>query len=421
MAAISIQRIHRLPDTVINQIAAGEVIERPVSVVKELLENSLDAGARHLTIEVAGGGGRMIRVMDDGHGIHEEDLRLAVDRHTTSKLSRAEDLARIGTLGFRGEALSSIAAVSRLILTTRQEGTEHGWMASLAAGDSTPVIKPAPHPVGTTVEVRDLFYNTPARRKFLRSEQSEFLHIQELVGLQGHHDLCPGPGNPERKEESDKNEGCVSLQRGTSRGKSSRSRGPQDTPFSAGGNGLVHGRRTCCRGKARLQSRARAFSVGTDCCRVGGMHGTSPSERGWRFRLHEVIFEADTSAGRAFDLLLLVTILLSIAAVLLESVNGIRTRYGPELRAAEWAFTLLFSIEYVLRLLSVRQPRHYVRSFFGIVDLMAVLPTYLSVILPGSQSLLVIRALRLLRIFRILSRDGHDADARFCKYCGAAL
>jgi len=181
MAAISIQRIHRLPDTVINQIAAGEVIERPVSVVKELLENSLDAGARHLTIEVAGGGGRMIRVMDDGHGIHEEDLRLAVDRHTTSKLARAEDLARIGTLGFRGEALSSIAAVSRLILTTRQEGTEHGWMASLAAGDSTPVIKPAPHPVGTTVEVRDLFYNTPARRKFLRSEQSEFLHIQELV------------------------------------------------------------------------------------------------------------------------------------------------------------------------------------------------------------------------------------------------
>ncbi|MGH8120197.1 MAG: DNA mismatch repair endonuclease MutL, partial [Gammaproteobacteria bacterium] len=181
MAASTISRIHRLPETVINQIAAGEVIERPVSVVKELLENSLDAGARHLTIEVAGGGGRLIRVVDDGHGIHADDLGVAIDRHTTSKLSRPEDLARIGTLGFRGEALSSIAAVSRMTLISRQAGSEHGWKISLAADGSAHTIKPAPHPVGTTVEIRDLFYNTPARRKFLRSDHSEFLQIQELV------------------------------------------------------------------------------------------------------------------------------------------------------------------------------------------------------------------------------------------------
>jgi len=150
-------------------------------VVKELLENSLDAGARHLTIEVAGGGGRMIRVVDDGFGIHADDLQLAFDRHSTSKLTRAEDLARIGTLGFRGEALSSIAAVSKMKLTSRQAGSQHGWAISLTADAGTPAVKPAPHPVGTTVEVRDLFYNLPARRKFLRSDQSEFLHIQELV------------------------------------------------------------------------------------------------------------------------------------------------------------------------------------------------------------------------------------------------
>lgn len=181
MTAVPTPRIHRLPDAVINQIAAGEVIERPVSVVKELLENSLDAGARHITIEVRGGGGRLIRVVDDGYGIHPDDLRLAIDRHTTNKLTRAEDLARIGTLGFRGEALSSMAAVSRLTLTSRQAESPHGWTISSAGTSDTPVSKPAPHPVGTTVAVRDLFYNTPARRKFLRSDKSEFLHVQELV------------------------------------------------------------------------------------------------------------------------------------------------------------------------------------------------------------------------------------------------
>src|SRR3990172_8589304 len=181
MAAVPPQPIPRPPDAVISQIAAGEVIERPVSVVKELLENSLDAGARHITVEVRGGGGRLIRVVDDGYGIHPDDLRLAIDRHTTNKLTRAEDLARIGTLGFRGEALSSIAAVSRLTLTSRQAESQHGWTISSAGTSDTPVIKPAPHPVGTTVAVEALFYNTPARRKFLRSDKSEFLHVQELV------------------------------------------------------------------------------------------------------------------------------------------------------------------------------------------------------------------------------------------------
>ena len=181
MASVPIQRIHRLPDAVINQIAAGEVIERPVSVVKELLENSLDAGARHITVDVRGGGGRLIRVVDDGYGIHPDDLRLAIDRHTTNKLTRAEDLARIGTLGFRGEALSSMAAVSRVTLTSRQAESQHGWTVIAAGTDDTPDIKPAAHPVGTTVEVRDLFYNTPARKKFLRSDKSEFMHVQELV------------------------------------------------------------------------------------------------------------------------------------------------------------------------------------------------------------------------------------------------
>jgi DNA mismatch repair protein MutL len=181
MAAVPSQRIHRLPEAVINQIAAGEVIERPVSVVKELLENSIDAGAGRITVEVRGGGGRLIRVTDDGCGIHPEDLQLAIDRHTTSKLSRAEDLVRIGTLGFRGEALSSIAAVSRLTLTSRQAGAPHGWKVDPADTGELTVIRPAPHAVGTTVEVRDLFYNTPARRKFLRSDKTEFIHIQDLV------------------------------------------------------------------------------------------------------------------------------------------------------------------------------------------------------------------------------------------------
>lgn len=177
----SIHRIHKLPDALINKIAAGEVIERPASVVKELLENSLDAGATRINIDIGNGGSRLIRVEDNGHGIHPDDLELAIDRHTTSKLHDDTDLWRIKTLGFRGEALSSIASVSRFTLTSRQYGADHGWLVNFSGKSTESSIQPAAHPVGTTVEVRDLFYNTPARRKFLRSERTEFIHIQELV------------------------------------------------------------------------------------------------------------------------------------------------------------------------------------------------------------------------------------------------
>ncbi|MBI4005471.1 MAG: DNA mismatch repair endonuclease MutL [Gammaproteobacteria bacterium] len=177
----SVQRIHKLPETLVNQIAAGEVIERPASVVKELLENSLDANATNITIEIKRGGSRLIRIQDNGHGIHADDLVLAIDRHTTSKIHSPADLARITTLGFRGEALSSIASVSRFILSSRQLNAEHGWTVKNSSQERMPQIQPAAHPVGTTVEVRDLFYNIPARRKFMRSEKTEYIHIQELV------------------------------------------------------------------------------------------------------------------------------------------------------------------------------------------------------------------------------------------------
>jgi DNA mismatch repair protein MutL len=175
------KRIQRLPDNLVNKIAAGEVIERPASIVKELLENSIDASATNITVEIKNGGRRMIRMHDNGHGIHSDDLMLAVDRHTTSKLDSESDLSRVSTLGFRGEALSSIAAVSCITLTSRQKATDHGWSIMLSAHVTSPKILPAAHPVGTTVEVMDLFQNIPARRKFLRSEKTEFIHIQELV------------------------------------------------------------------------------------------------------------------------------------------------------------------------------------------------------------------------------------------------
>ena len=176
-----IDRIHKLPDSLINKIAAGEVIERPASVIKELLENSLDAGATRINIDIRNGGNRLIRVGDNGHGIHPDDLMLAMDRHTTSKLHDDGDLWQIKTLGFRGEALSSIASVSRFTLTSKQNAAEYGCTVTFAKGNASPVIQPAAHPVGTTVEVKDLFYNTPVRRKFLRSERTEFIHIQDLV------------------------------------------------------------------------------------------------------------------------------------------------------------------------------------------------------------------------------------------------
>lgn len=174
-------RIHRLPPQLANQIAAGEVVERPSSVVKELLENSVDAGARHIDVTVEEGGVRLIRVRDDGCGIRRGDLALALSRHATSKILSFDDLTEVRTLGFRGEALPSICSVSRLTLTSRAADEELGWSL---AGDGTEVMdepRPAPHPVGTTIEVRDLFYNTPARRKFLRAERTEFQHLEEVV------------------------------------------------------------------------------------------------------------------------------------------------------------------------------------------------------------------------------------------------
>jgi len=176
------QRIALLDQRLANQIAAGEVVERPASVVKELLENALDAGASRISIDVDTGGSKLIRVADDGYGIHGEDLTLALARHATSKISEPGHLAAIETLGFRGEALASIASVSKLKLTTNTGGkATEGYSVQATGSDMTAEVTPAPHPRGTTLEVRDLFFNTPARRKFLRTERTEFLKIEEVV------------------------------------------------------------------------------------------------------------------------------------------------------------------------------------------------------------------------------------------------
>ena len=172
--------IQLLPDHLVNQIAAGEVVERPASVVKELLENSLDAGAGRVAVQVEKGGSRLCRVRDDGVGIGAAELAVALTRHATSKIASLEDLRTVATLGFRGEALPSIAAVARLTLTSRLAGERSGWTVS-SSGGSTSEPGPAAHPQGTTVEVRDLFYNTPARRSFLRKPVTETRHIDRAL------------------------------------------------------------------------------------------------------------------------------------------------------------------------------------------------------------------------------------------------
>src|SRR5271170_5973869 len=173
-------RIRILAENVANKIAAGEVVERPASVVKELLENALDADARSIKVEVESGGKRLIRVTDDGCGMNHDDALLAFERHATSKLRTADDLLSIATLGFRGEALPSIAAVSRLVLETRAAQDEQGTRVEFAGGKLINV-KPAGLPTGTSISVADIFYCVPARRKFLKSETTELGHIASLV------------------------------------------------------------------------------------------------------------------------------------------------------------------------------------------------------------------------------------------------
>lgn len=164
-----------------NQIAAGEVVERPASVVKELVENSLDAGATSISIDIDKGGSKLIRIRDNGCGIAQAELELALCRHATSKISQLTDLEQIVSLGFRGEALASISSVSRLTLTSKPAAQESAWQAMAEGRDMQVQLKPAAHPTGTSIEVLDLFFNTPARRRFLRSDKTEFGHIDELV------------------------------------------------------------------------------------------------------------------------------------------------------------------------------------------------------------------------------------------------
>ena len=174
-------RIHQLDPLVANQIAAGEVIERPASIVKELLENAIDAGATRIEIDIEKAGKQLIRIRDNGEGIHEADLAICLSRHATSKITTSEDLSTIDTLGFRGEALASIAAVAKVKVTSRQKEASVA-MQAVCTGENTQVeVTPASHPQGTTLEVSQLFFNTPARMKFLRSERTEFLKIQEVL------------------------------------------------------------------------------------------------------------------------------------------------------------------------------------------------------------------------------------------------
>src|ERR1041384_6324876 len=172
--------VHRLPDDLANQIAAGEAVERPASGAKELVENAIDARATRVRVDVEGGGVALVRVSDDGSGMTQEDAELSIERHATSKIATLPDLARIESYGFRGEALPSIASVSRFMLRTRLQGDDSGIEVRIEGGGPRSV-KPCGGAAGTTVEVRDLFFNVPARRKFLRSLATESAHITEVA------------------------------------------------------------------------------------------------------------------------------------------------------------------------------------------------------------------------------------------------
>lgn len=173
--------IKQLSAQLSNQIAAGEVVERPSSVLKELLENSIDAGANKIAVTINNGGHKLIRVHDNGAGIYQNDLNLALLRHATSKITSLEELEKVTTMGFRGEALSSIASVSKLNIVSKQQESDNAWKIDNSEVETLSEAKPAAHPIGTTIEVRDLFYNTPARKKFLKAERTEFVHLQNAV------------------------------------------------------------------------------------------------------------------------------------------------------------------------------------------------------------------------------------------------
>ncbi|MDH5184694.1 MAG: DNA mismatch repair endonuclease MutL [Gammaproteobacteria bacterium] len=180
MNSSSSKRIHFLSEQLANQIAAGEVVERPASVLKELLENALDAGATQVDVEVEKGGMVSMVVRDNGHGIHADDMALAISRHATSKIDSLADLEALFSLGFRGEALASIGSVSRMKLSSRTMESEHAWSIEAQGRGSVAQEFPATHPIGSSIEVRELFFNTPARRKFLRSEKTEFNHLEDV-------------------------------------------------------------------------------------------------------------------------------------------------------------------------------------------------------------------------------------------------